>query len=102
MDQLRDDDRTLVLRPMPGKTVKNGIGLVDPRLFSGENNMHAIKESLTGLWYVKYESGGVPPVLKQKWTGFNALYRTVEEYMNKRNIIIESVIDNEPEDSHSK
>lgn len=96
LDHLSDDDRTLVLKPMPGKTIKNGIGLVDTRLFTGANNMHAIKESLTGLWYVRYEAGGIPEALKQKWTSFNTLYKDVEMYMNKRNIVIDSVVFNEP------
>jgi hypothetical protein len=92
MDGLIDDDRIIILKPEPGKTVKNGLGLVDPRLFTGENKLHALKESVSGLWYLKYEAGGVPGALKQKWTGYNALLRATEDYFKKRNIRIESVI----------
>lgn len=86
-------DRILVLEVMDGQKAKSSTGMTDPGLFSGENKLHAIKDSQTCLWYLKYERGVLPPAFKQQFTGFKALLKFVEDYYRKRNIIVKEVID---------
>lgn len=86
-------DRILVLSPIDGKAPLTSIGTTDPRLFTGENKLHAVKDLQTCLWSCKFEMGVVPPYLKQQFTTFNALRKTVEDYYKKRNVQIKEVID---------
>lgn len=69
-------------------------GLTDPRLFTGENVFHAIMEENTCLWYMKYDSGVLPPPLRgRKFTSFKLLRQAAEEYFKARNIEIKEVKD---------
>lgn len=87
---MRSPDRILVLSTMPGKKVS---GLVDPRLVSGDNKLHCIREDQTNFWYFKYEHGGLPEPLKCKFTSFKAALKFANEYYNKRDIEIKEVQD---------
>ena len=87
------DDRVLVLSPVEGKDPLSSTGLVDKRLFTGENELHAVKDPQTCFWSLRYTAGVVPPVLKQSFTSFNKLKEFVEQYYNKRNIEIKKIID---------
>lgn len=93
-EKMTSPDRTLVLEPIDGKAPLNTIGMVDKRLFTGENELHAIMDLQTCLWKLKYNSGIVPEPLKQQFTGFRALHKFCEEYFRKRNIRIKEVINN--------
>jgi hypothetical protein len=84
-------DRILILKVIDGKKPISSIGLTDPRLFSGENKLHAIQES--GLWSLKYEQGRTPPELRQQFTGFNTLVKHVTDYYKKRNVEIKEILD---------
>ena len=86
-------DRVIVLEPIDDKQPLSSTGLVDPRLFTGENKLHAIKNPQTCLWSLKYDMGIVPPPLKGQYTGFNALKKFCEDYFNKRNMRIKEIID---------
>ena len=88
----KSDDRILVLKVMEGKKTVSSSGISDPRLFTGENRVHAVMDT-TGLWYLKYEIGGVPGALKQKFTKFSDLLRFAKNYYMKRNIEILEVIE---------
>lgn len=88
---MRSVDRILVIAPIDGKDAKAVTGLIDKRLFTGENKLHAIQEH--GLWYLKYEMGGLPDPLKQKYTSFAKLTKLVNEYLKKRNIEIKEILD---------
>lgn len=81
-------DRVMLLSPMDGKTPKSSIGQTDPRLLTGENKIHILKEVNTNFWYFKYEMGGVPEALKCKFTGFKQALKHAENYFAKRNILI--------------
>lgn len=90
----RSDDRVLVLKLMEGKTAQSSSGMLDNRIFTGENNVHAIRNPLTNLWYLKYDKGGLPQGLRtQKFTSFNKLHTFVKEYFKRRNIEIKEIID---------
>lgn len=90
---IRKTDRILVLGVIDGTKPKNTIGLVDPRLFTGENKLHAVMDTQTTLWHLKYDSGVMPQPLKQQFTSFTKLYDHAVDYFAKRNIIIKEVLD---------
>lgn len=88
---MRSPDRILSMKIKDIK-VKD-TSLLDPRLATGENKVHVIKEEQTGFWYFKYEHGGLPEPLKCKFTSFKKALQHAEEYYNRRNIDITEVID---------
>ena len=93
-NNLKKPDRILVLEKIPGTDAKGSTGLVDNRLFNGENNLHAIKEEDTNLWYFRYDQGVVPEPLRHvKYTSFSKAKEVAESYFLKRNIRIKEVID---------
>jgi hypothetical protein len=88
------DDRILSLAQIDDKAPVSSTGLVDKRLFSGENKLHAIKDPENNFWYLKYEMGSLPEVLKHsRYTTFGRLFKHAEDYFSKRNIKIVEVID---------
>lgn len=89
----RKSDRILVLRPIDGTKPKSSTGLVDPRLFNGTNALHAIQDPRTCNWYFKYEQGGLPEPLKQRFTSFNLALEHARVYYKSRNTQIVEVID---------
>jgi len=90
----RSSDRILELKVIDNKAPISSTGIIDKRLFSGENRLHGIADPQYGLWYFKYESGSLPPALKdQRFTSFSALLRYAQDYFKKRNIEITEVID---------
>jgi hypothetical protein len=90
----RSNDRILELVIRDKDKPKNSIGLVDNRLFSGGNRLHAVQDA--GLWYLKYDKGKIPAVLEQKFTTFSALLRCTKNYFDQRNIDIKEVVDSAP------
>lgn len=96
MDEIkknRSDDVIFVLKPVEGKQTLNSMGVVDPRLFSGENRLHAVFETQTAFWYLKYDHGVVPEPFKQKFTSLEKLMIFVKDYFKKRNIEIAEIKD---------
>lgn len=91
---LASPDRVLVLEPIDGKKPLSSTGLVDPRLFTGGNKLHAIMDKQTSLWTLKYDDGLVPPALRSQYTGFRILKEHCEQYFAKRNMRIKEVIHN--------
>ena len=92
-NKMRKTDRILVLKLMEGKEPVSSTGIIDPRLFKGENNLHAIMDEETCLWYMRYDKGVVPPALKSSsFTSFSKLYKYAKEYFAKRNIEIVEVL----------
>ncbi len=89
----RKSDRILVLKIIDGEKAKTSTGLMDKKLFTGENKLHLVQDQRNCLWYFKYESGGLPPPLKQKFTTFPIAMDYVTKYLKGRNIEIAEVID---------
>lgn len=89
---LNPTDRILILQQMEGKKAKDSYGMTDPKLFTGENKMHVLKEPQTNFWYFKYEQGSVPEVMKCKFTTFTAALKFAAAYYMRRNIEIKEVI----------
>jgi hypothetical protein len=92
-DQFHSDDRVFVFKPAEGKKQLSSTGIVDPKLFTGDNKLVASKEEDTNLWVLKYTDGIVPPVFKQRFTSFSAAMKFAKNYFNKRGFQITEVID---------
>lgn len=88
------NDRILELTIKDKTKPKNSIGLVDNRLFTGGNRLHAIQE--VGLWRLKYDQGKLPRALDQRFTGFSQLLKVVKDYFELRNIEIKEIVDSGP------
>lgn len=91
--KMRTPDRILVLKIKDGEKAKNSAGLVDSRLFKGDNKLHGVMDTQTTLWKLKYDDGDIPGPLKGQFTSFKALRIHAEEYFRKRNIEIIEVKD---------
>ena len=85
-EKMKSDDRVIVIKPMDGKQTISSTGLVDKRLFTGENKLHAHWDNRTGMWSLHYDIGGLPPALKGSWTMFSELEKHVRAYFKTRNI----------------
>lgn len=92
-NKLRNTDRILVLKPIEGKNTLSSTGLVDPRLFNGDNKLHAVMNLQNTTWSFKYDAGGLPEPLKQKFTSFSKCLEHAKQYFTRRNIDITEVID---------
>jgi hypothetical protein len=90
MSALAKTDRVFKLTPRPGATVASN-GLVDNRLFKGDNKLHAIMDEQLCSWSMKYERGGIPEPLKGNFTSFSKLKETAERYFNSREVDIVEV-----------
>jgi len=86
-------DIVLELGKQEGKPTLDTTGLVDNRLFTGHNKLHAIMDKQTCLWHFKYDQGILPRPLQQQFTSFNRLKTFAETYFNNRNIDIVKVVD---------
>lgn len=86
---MRKTDRVLVLEKVDPK---KDVGMVDPKVFSGDNELHAVMDSMC-MWSFKYKHGQIPPALKSRWTSFNELKKAAEKYFDNKNIKITKVID---------
>lgn len=89
----RKSVRQLVIRPIEGLATKSSTGLVDPRLFTGENTLQCIMDPVNCMWYFKMQQGGLPEALKTKFTNFSRAYKAAESYYATRNLQIVEVRD---------
>lgn len=89
-DKMASKDRIFTLKIIDNKKPKTSLGMVDTRLFTGENRLH-VKKDETSFWYFEYDSGAVPEPLKHKFTGYRAAVKHAETYFKTRNITIEEV-----------
>lgn len=89
---IRSNDIIFELKPRDGGAASTS-GLIDKALFTGGNRLHAIMDTQTCLWSLKYESGKVPPVFQQRFTSFSKVHRFVQDYFDRRNVEITNVID---------
>ncbi len=85
-------DRVFKLERIDDKAPISSTGLVDTRLFTGENKLHASIDE-TSLWSVSYEQGSIPEVLRKKFTTLNRLIDYMDDYFKKRNIKITEISD---------
>lgn len=91
--KMKNSDRIIVLEKVEGKDTLNTKGMVDNRLFSGENKLHAKMDATNCQWFLQYDSGLIPAPLQGRFTSFDKLKAHVESYFNRRNVKIKQVID---------
>lgn len=98
IEQLRDldnnakDDRIISLAPKKGEKVKTSSGMIDSNLFTGENQLHAVFEGHTCLWYLKYTNGALPEPLRDKrYTSFKKAVEAAENYYSRRGLEITKI-----------
>jgi len=90
-ESVQTNNRVLVLKQREDQNALDTKGMIDNRLFKGENQLHAIMDTQTLLWVLKYEKGGLPETLKQSWTSFRRLFDYAEKYFNSRGVDISEV-----------
>lgn len=89
--KMRSDDRIFVLERTEG--TKNSAGIVDNRLFTDGNKLHAKMDPETTHWALHYEKGLIPPVLQQRFTSWNKCLDFVKTYFERRNVKIKEILD---------
>lgn len=91
---VKSTDRVLSLAVIDGEKPKSSTGLVDTRLFTGEQELRLTMDPQTCLWHFQYsKSGLLPEALKGQYTGFKAAMKFAENYFKSRNIKITQVKD---------
>lgn len=91
--KMKSDHRVIPLKPMEGKRAMNSTGTPDPRLFNGENKLHAQFSFNTGMWKLNYDVGSLPGGLQSRFTSFPELLEHTRQYFAKRNIAVGEVQD---------
>lgn len=91
--KIRSTDRVFILKKKDIKVnTKSSSGIIDNRLFTGENRLHAIQNPETSLWSFKYEHGMTPSTLKSSFTSWQKAYEFIKVYFENRNIEITEVL----------
>lgn len=91
---LRSADRVLELAPIEGKGPLTNQGVVDRRLFTGEQKLHIKMDPATCLWYFQWENNGIiPGGLQGRFTGFKSAMKHAEDYFARRNVQVTKVND---------
>lgn len=92
---MRSTDRILKLQRKEGEQAKRVSGVLDTRLFSGEQKLHLKMDPQTSLWSFHYEfAGNLPPELNGKtYTTFSKGFEHATRYFETRNIKITEVKD---------
>lgn len=92
--KMRSTDRILQLRPKEGMKAKGTTGLIDPRVFTGENKLHCVMNEQNCLWFFRYDFGILPAPLRDVFfTSFTAAKKHAETYFKSRNVELTEVID---------
>jgi hypothetical protein len=89
---LMSNDRILILKPIDGTNSSSSKGLIDNRLFTGGNRLHAVMDEQTCLWSFRYDHGFVPQDLKQQWTSFQGAMKAAKVYFLNRNVEVKEVL----------
>lgn len=89
---MRPDDRIFTLKPMEGKKALAANGLVDQRLFTGENRIHVMQNE-SSLWFLRLDNGIVPPGINQLYTSSARAIETMKGYYARRNIAIQEILE---------
>lgn len=91
---IRSSDRILSLEVIDGKQAKSSTGLIDTRLFTGDQQLHLKMDPQTTLWYFQYSNSAIlPGQLQGRFTSFKPAMKHAEDYFKKRNVRITRVDD---------
>jgi hypothetical protein len=88
-NNMRSNDRILVLQ----KDKDADLGLIDPGIFEGKNNLHVVMDPNTLIWNFKYERGPVPPALRNRYTSFKLAKEAADTYFKTKNVKVVAVRD---------
>lgn len=91
-DKMNSPTRYFNLKVVEGTSGKTDRGMLDSRLFTGENKLKAEMDIETSLWSMSYENGNIPQTLKQQFTSFSKLKNFAEAYFKKRNVEIAEIV----------
>jgi hypothetical protein len=86
-------DRVIKLKPREGEKPLNSKGMVDTRLFSGDNNIHVKMDKQSSLWYFEYDNGVLPQQLQQRFTSYSKALDFAKQYYDRRNVDVKEVVD---------
>lgn len=93
-DKTRKTDRIIWVSPASEQGAKSAAsGTFDQRILTGGNRLHGVKDLSSGLWYFKWDKGGLTEPMKQKFTSFPKLLEFARAYFEKRNIKIDRIED---------
>ncbi len=68
-------------------------GLIGTEVFKGVNDLHAMYNTETGLWYFKLDRGEIPQALKQHFTSFSHAFKHAKTYFEGKKInVVEEYI----------
>lgn len=99
--KMHSDVRYIEAKPIEGKFTKSSGGLIDTRIFTGENKIIAERDPMTSFWTVRYEQGALPQAFRGSWTSFTRLMDYLKSYFEKRNIEVKEIIDGTKSDRTS-
>lgn len=91
-EKMHSPTRELKIALKEGKTAKNSSGLIDTRLFNGENKLFCIMDEY-GNWFFKYQNGLLPEPLKCKFTRVSKAVEYAKQYFAKRDLEVTEVKD---------
>ena len=92
-DKMKSFHRELKLKVIDDKAPVSSTGLIDKRLFKGENSLWAILDPQYNMWTFNYDKGAVPQELQQRWTTFQGALRDAQVYFANRNVEIYEIVD---------
>ena len=90
-EHMQTTDRILSLKLIDDKAPISSTGLIDRRLFTGDNKLHAVTDPQTGMWSLRYEQGKLPQAFMCSFTSFKSLMKFASAYFLKRNVMISEV-----------
>lgn len=88
-----EPDIHVYVKAKEGKKILGTTGLVDNRLFVGDNFFHLVMELSTCFWYAKMDKGVTPEPLRAKFTNYQKALNHLTAYLDKRNLEIKEIKD---------
>ncbi len=92
-DKMKSSNRELKLKVMDDKAPVSSIGLLDKRLFKGDNSLWAVLDPHYGFWSFRFTHGQVPIELQNNWTTFQNALKDAKTYFAGRNVEIYEIVD---------
>ena len=87
---LRQTDRILTLAKIEPK---GSVGLFDPAVFEGKNDLHVVLDTSTLMWSFRYTHGVIPSMLKGNFSSFKAALEHAGAFFANKNIKITGIKD---------
>ncbi len=91
-DKMNSSTRYFNLKLSEGTSARTDTGILDKKLFTGDNKLKAEMDQETSLWSLSYENGNIPQTLKQQFTSFSKCKQFADAYFKKRNVEIVEIL----------